>query len=526
VTTSYSLDWRRYNQRRRDRGNAPLTEFDLLEEIAARRLARGSFIDFAQYVNEFYTPDPFHEKLGEIFDQVVAGDLQFVIINAPPQHGKSVSTSEILPAYWLGRRPNDPVVISSYNADLAHAKSREARKIVQSESFINVFGKHATLDDNSPVEISDSSAAVDNWRLGFPYRGGVRATGVGGGLTGNAAMLGIIDDPLKDIEAAQSAVLREKIWDWYRTAFRTRINEGGCIVIVMTRWHPEDLVGKLLAQAGVEHADKFKVFRFPAIAETQEIRDENNKFLGLPMGEPDPIGREAGEPLAPQRFSLQSLIALQATLGGQFWGALYDGVPRMREGNMFKRAWFHPIEAKDVPRHGRRVRYWDKAGTEGGSGAASAGVLICKANGIFYIEHVVRGWYNAADREKVILQTAMSDDSKYGRHNVETYIEQEPGSGGKESAEATMDNLSKHGFHIKRDIPSGNKDLRLNPIATQAGLGNVRMVIDTWNEAYLDEMTAIPFAARRDQGDATAGAANRLNDREEVGYREVEMDWS
>jgi len=387
---SLQLNWRGYYQRRKARGNAPLSGLDIVEEMAARRVARGRFIDFAQYMDDHYTPDPFHEKLGEIFDEIVAGKLQFVIINAPPQHGKSKACSELLPAYWLARRPNDPVVIASYNADLAHAKSREARKILQSDPFGNLFGAQATLDD-PPVEMSADSGAVDNWRLMAPYSGGVRATGVGGGLTGNAALLGIIDDPLKDIREAQSDTVREALWAWYRTVFRTHINEGGAIVIIMTRWHPDDLVGKLLAQAGIENADKFKVFRFPAIAEPQAIRDQNNKFLGLAMGEPDPIGRAPGEPLAPQRFSLQALLALQSTLGPAFWGALYDSVPRLREGNWFKREWFKPVLS--APRLGRRIRYWDKAASEDPSGAATASVLMLKTpDDQYYIEDVIQTW--------------------------------------------------------------------------------------------------------------------------------------
>jgi len=323
-------------------------------------------------------------------------------------------------------------------------------------------------------------------------------------LTGNPAFLEIIDDPLKDIQEAQSPTIRDALWDWYRTVFRTRLNEGGAIILIMTRWHPQDLVGKLLAQADVDHADKFTVFRFPAIAETQEARDANNKFLGLPIGEPDPLGRAPGEPLAPQRFSLEALIALQSTLGPQFWGALYDGVPRLREGNMFKREWFQ-LAPPDVSLRGaKRVRYWDKAATEGGNGAATAGVLIAKVDDRFYIEHVVRDRYSSAGRE------AASDAEKYGRHTVSTYIEQEPGSGGKESAENTIRNLSKHGFSIKADRPSGNKDLRLEPLAAQAELGNVYIMPGKWNEEYIDEMTAIPNAAVRDQGDASSGAFNVL----------------
>jgi predicted phage terminase large subunit-like protein len=489
--------------------------------LLARRQARARFIDFAQYVDDLYEADPFHEALGAAFDKVVAGQIKRLIINAPPQHGKSRATSEILPAYWLGQRPNHPVIIASYGAELAETKSREARRIVNSEPYINLFGTRGTVE-MPPVYLSPDSAAVYEWRLAAPWRGGVRAAGVGGGLTGFPGKLGIIDDPVKDMKEAQSALVRQSVWDWYRSVFRTRMNKGSAIIIIMTRWHPEDLVGKLL-DVNAEQDDLlddaerngWTVLRFPAIAETQAVRDENNKLLGLPSGLPDPIGRAAGEPLAPGRFEINDLLDLKHDLGDHIWSAAYDNVPRLREGNMFQREWFQSIAEKDLPRTGRRIRYWDKAGTKHdggkGAGAATAGVLIFKSGDNYYIEHVVRGWYDAGDREDIILATARADAKKYGRNVVVTYIEQEPGSGGKESAATTIKNLSKEGFSIKRDIPSGDKNIRLDPMAAQAKHKHVYLVEGAWNTEYVDEMIAIPNGARRDQGDASSGAFNMLN---------------
>lgn len=501
------INWPDYYNRRKTRDDVPLTKKEAAEELLARRAARSSFIDFAQYVDDLYMPDPFHEALGEAFDKVVSGKINRLIINAPPQHGKSSAASEKFPAYWLGQRPNDPVIIASYGAELAEEKSRKVRDIVEGEAYTNIFGAHATRGD-SPIEINSVSRAVYKWHLAPPYRGGVRAAGVIGPITGFPAKLGIIDDPVKDMKEAQSPTIREAVWTWYRSTFRTRINEGGAIILIMTRWHPEDLVGKILDQAS---KDQWTILRFPALAETQEDRDRNNLFLGLPVGLPDPLGREPGEPLAPRRFSKDELHKIRTDVGPMIWGAEYDNVPRLREGNMFKRDWFKPMRPDmAVPRQAKRVRYWDKAATEGGNGAASCGVLIAKAEGKFYIEHVVRGRYSAAGREDIILQTAQSDASKYGRHMVATWTEQEPGSGGKESADATIRNLSKHGFSIKADRPTGNKDLRLEPLAAQAEAGNVFILPGPWNEEYVDEMCAIPYAAVRDQGDASSGAFNIL----------------
>jgi len=125
---------------------------------------------------------------------------------------------------------------------------------------------------------------------------------------------------------------------------------------------------------------------------------------------------------------------------------------------------------------------------------------------------VIQKWLAPGAREKLILDTAIADATRYGsKFAVKVYTEQEPGSGGKESAQSTINNLSKHGYSIKRDLPSGDKDIRLEPFAAQAQLGNVYMVTAPWNEGYLDEMTAIPFSVRRDQGDSKSGAFNNLN---------------
>src|SRR5439155_1770276 len=138
------------------------------------------------------------------------------------------------------------------------------------------------------------SRAVNHWQLDG-HRGGLLATGVGGPITGHGGLLGIVDDPHENWEQAQSATIREKIWEWYRTTFRTRIWEGGAIVLIQTRWHEDDLAGRRLA----EWRGEWTVLRLPALAETQAERDYHNARLGLPVGVPDPLGRMPGEPLCP-----------------------------------------------------------------------------------------------------------------------------------------------------------------------------------------------------------------------------------
>lgn len=255
-----------------------------------------------------------------------------------------------------------------------------------------------------------------------------------------------------------------------------------------------------------EEPNEWVVIRYPAIAETQKERDLNNAYLGLPIGQPDPLGREPGEPLSPLRFSIVGLREKETQVGARGWSTEYQGVPRPAEGDRFKRSWFKTVEK--VPVIGQRVRYWDKAGTEGGQGAFTCGLLMCHADGKYYIEDVVRGRWSAGEREAIIRNTIVADAQKYGLTGVRTYIEQEPGSGGKESAEYTIRNNA--GFVIQADRPSGDKDTRMEPFAVQAEALNVVLVVAHWNSAWLEEITAIPNSKYRDQGDAASGAFNKL----------------
>jgi predicted phage terminase large subunit-like protein len=468
-------------------------------ELLRRRAGRASLIGFTEYISPHYVAEPFHRLVGEYLDAVIAGTIKRLMIWAPPQHGKSLLASVHLPAKWIGARPNDPVILTSYAASLAEGFSRQARDIVESADFRTLYGDLGP-SDVVPVETRQDSRSVHEWRLRTPYRGGLLAVGVDGPVTGHGGLLGIIDDPFENWRKAQSARIRKLTWDWYRMTFYPRMWENAAIVLMMTRWNEDDLAGQILK----EGMDEWTVLRLPAIAESQKDRDANNRHLHLPIGEADHLGRKAGEPLAPKRFSLRALNNFKIVLGSMGFSAEYQGVPRPAEGSRIKRAWL-PITRDKPPAGAKRCRYWDKAGTEGG-GKYTAGVLVCKHEGMFYVEDVVRGQWSAGKREKIIKATAQADREKYG--SVRTYIEQEPGSGGKESAEATIKNLA--GFSIQADRPTGDKDVRLDPFAVQAEARFVKVVSGPWNSDFVEEMIAIPNGAFRDQADAVAGAFNML----------------
>jgi len=409
------------------------------------------------------------------------------MIFAPPQHGKSELVSRRFPAYWLGKRPDDPVILSSYGASLAESHSAEARSCVESDEYAELF---------PGVETRNDSRSKQLWRI-VGKRGGMLAVGVGGPITGHGAFLGIIDDPFENWKQAQSLTVRNQVWDWWRGTFRTRIWENGAIILVMTRWHEDDLAGRLLSEQG----DRWTILRLPALAETQKDRDKSHELLGLRPGLRDPLGRKAGEALCPQRFSARALQEIQRDVGSIVWFAEYQATPRAPEGNKFKREWFSQL-VNEVPKDARKVRYWDKAGTEG-AGDFTVGLLMDETQGRYYIEDVVRGQWSDLGRDEVMRATAEMDGP-----DVEIWVEQEPGSGGKDSANATVRNLA--GFTVHVEVSSGSKEVRAGPFAAQCEAHNVFLKRASWNAAYVSELCAFPNGTNDDQVDTSSGAFSKL----------------
>lgn len=468
-----------------------VTPAEAAQELLKRRRARLTLLPFTNFTFPQYVAEPVHALIAGALDRMVAGEIKRLMIFAPPQSGKSELASVRLPAFWLGQRPDDPIILASYAAGLAYSKSRQARQIVESTDYQTLFPEIVTRAD---------SRAVDHWSLDG-YRGSLLASGVGGPVTGHGAMLGLIDDPFENWAQAQSETIRNNVWEWWRTTFRPRIWEHGAIVLIMSRWHEDDLAGRLLAEQG----ERWMVLRLTALAETQEVRDDNNKRLGLPTGQPDPLGRAPDEPLAPGRYSQVELKAIQADVGELAWGAEYQGVPRAPEGNRIKRWMLRIVEAS--PAEAERVRYWDKAGSAD-SGKYSAGVLLARDEKKRYcVEDVVRGQWEALEREQVIKQTAQLDAMKY-RNTVKIRVEQEPGSGGKESAQATVRLLA--GYPVDVDKVTGEKSVRWEPFVAQIQANNVTLLRGEWNADFIEELTLIPNGKFVDQMDAGSGGFNKI----------------
>jgi len=404
----------------------------------------------------------------QYLDKVTRGEIDRLMIFEPPRHGKSEMVTVRYPVWRMERHPEMRVIIGAYSQTLANRFSRKSRRIARER-----------------LQLNEERAAAEEWET--VEGGGFRAVGVGAGVTGMGGHLIVIDDPVKNREEANSEAYRERCWSWYTDDLYTRLEPGGAVILIMTRWHEDDLAGRILAS---EEADDWTVMSLPALAEENDL-----------------MGREMGEALCPERYDLAALGRIQQTLGHSFY-ALYQQRPQPLEGGMFKWGWFEIVEA--VPWNlVRVVRYWDKAGTAG-AGAYTAGVLMGLINGIFYLLDVVRGQWSAGVREQTIKTMADLDRQQWG-DVYEVWVEQEPGSGGKESAENTIRNLA--GFTVHADRPTGDKALRAEPYAAQAEAGNVRIVRGDWNAAYLNELTSFPTGAFADQVDASSGAFVKLTTR-------------
>ena len=268
-----------------------------------------------------------HRHLNElsiILALAVAGRYPRLIINMPPQHGKSQLVSHWFPTWFLDLFPWLNVLLVSYEADYAARWGRNVRNTIQSNQ------------DKLRVRISQDSSAADNWTT--TAGGGMSTAGVGGAVTGKPAHVLILDDPHKNREQAESETYREKVWDFFSGTARERVNpmpwaKFGVIVVMMTRWHTDDLAGRLVSRKVDPELQAYSlpwtVYKLPAIA----LENDN-----------DPLGRKTGEALWPERYPFEVLMSIKADISLYDWEAEYQQSPVRREGALFRREWFWPVE--------------------------------------------------------------------------------------------------------------------------------------------------------------------------------------
>lgn len=293
---------------------------------AARRTPAG--LAYLASRAQFSLP-PHLRLLDDRLRALADGLISRLMVMMPPRHGKSWLASQYFPAWYVGAR-RGRIILSSYEATFAASWGRLAR---------DVIGEWGPALWPEWARVSETSAARNWWELeGAGGEHGVMMTaGAGGALTGKGGDL-ICDDPVKNAQEANSEVMREALWQWYVTTFRTRLRPGGFILLIQTRWHDDDLAGRLLKQMERGEGEEWHVLKLPAIAE----QDEEIPLLCNPNL--PPFRRKAGEPLWPEMFDLATLAQTKAAVtyeqGGDAWPALYQQTPTLGSGAVWRREWF------------------------------------------------------------------------------------------------------------------------------------------------------------------------------------------
>jgi predicted phage terminase large subunit-like protein len=443
------------------------------------------------------------EYIGEhpTYDIEVENTHNFLIGNIISHNSQICSVH--FPAFWLGKRPDDQVILASYSAGLAESKGRAVRELLESPIYSQIFPAVTTKSDSRSVAL---------WQI-QGHQGQMLSIGVGGGVTGHPGKLVIIDDPIENMLAAKSSLARENLFEWYQSTLLTRAHEDSCMLIVMTRWHELDIINSII---NTDDPGDWVVLRLPALGEAQKERDMANAMYNLSAGLPDPLGRDEGESLAPQRFSKEFLLKRKRTAGSIVWNAEYMGAPTNPEGNRIKRDWFTGKRVTTIPDGPNitRVRYWDKAGTDASENKHAdytVGLLMAydSDTNYSYIENLVRGQWSSGKRDPIIVATAEADAAKSYINGVKVWHEQEPGAAGKDTA--TLLDQKLKAFSVFHETASGDKLLRLDPFASALEGGYVYIMINSDTDTIIDELCSIPTGRHDDIGDGCSGAYNKLS---------------
>lgn len=315
---------------------------------------------------------PHVDKLNEALMRVADKEITRLMVFMPPRHGKSELISKYFPAWYLGTHPDHRVILSSYEADFAASWGEKARDILN--QYKNVYG----------VELNVRNSARNRWNLSS-HNGGMVTAGVGGPLSGKGADLFIIDDPIKNSEQANSPTIREKHKDWYRSTAFTRLEPDGCVVIVHTRWHEDDLGGWLQAESD----EDWEILKLKAI--------------------------DDGKPLWPDRFSLDDLLRIKKELGSYWFSAMYQQDPQPEEGGLLKRSWLQYYDPNDpfftkslfTPHAGITYTGWDLAISEKESAdyTVSCTVTVDPGNGNIYIRDWTREHMDFPTQQQAVINT-------------------------------------------------------------------------------------------------------------------------
>jgi predicted phage terminase large subunit-like protein len=470
-----------------------------LKEIKGRGQSQASFLSFVKAVWPAFIEGNHHKLMGEAFEKVAKGELKRLIINMPPRHTKSEFASYLLPSWFLGLRPGGKVIQTSHTAELAVGFGRKVRNLVGSKEYQEVF---------PGVGLQADSKAAGRWNTNGG--GEYFAIGVGGAVTGKGADLLIIDDPHSEQEGQSvDPGVFDRVYEWYTSGPRQRLQPGGAIVIVMTRWHKRDLTGQIL-KSSVERSgmDGWEVIELPAI---------------LP----------SGKSLWPGFWKLEELEKLKAELPVSKWEAQYQQDPTSEEGAIVKREWWMEWEKEDPPHCEFIIQSWDTAFLK----SERADFSACTTWGVFYKEDE-RGRKQA----NIILLDAIKERlefpelkakamKKWKRFKPDAFIVE-----AKAAGMPLIFELRAMGIPVQEYSPSRGNDkiARVNAVADLFASGTVWRPSRRYAEEVVEEFAAFPAGEHDDLVDSSTQALLRFrqggfvslgSDEEEEKFRTKKVDY-
>ncbi len=433
--------------------------------------------DFMSYVNEMwpgFVNGRHHKVMAKKFRDIAEGKIKRLIVNMPPRHTKSEFASYLLPAWFLGKFPNKKIIQCSNTAELATGFGRKVRNLVGSEQYAKVFPN---------VSLRQDSKAAGRWSTN--HNGEYFAIGVGGTVTGKGADLLIIDDPHSEQEArlaASSPEIFDSVYEWYTSGPRQRLQPGGSIVIVMTRWSKKDLTGRILQSALERDGEKWELIEFPAI-----LPSEN--------------------PLWPEFWSYEELAALRDELPPAKWNAQYQQSPTSEEGALIKRDWWKIWDKEDPPSCDYILQSWDTAFSK----SERADYSAVTTWGVFYHNE------NPEDAN-IILLDAMKKRMEFPELKetaLRFYNEWEPDSfivEAKASGAPLIYELRAMGIPVQEFTPTRGNDkiVRVNAISDLFASGKVWAPPKRWAEEVIEELAAFPNSDHDDFVDSTSQALLRF----------------
>ena len=452
--------------------------FDELDEYRSSLVREEAQVDFLKFVRTMwpgFIDGRHHKVMARKFEDVVNGKIKRLIINMPPRHTKSEFASYMLPAWFLGKYPDKKIIQTSNTADLAVGFGRKVRNLVGSEQYSKIFPN---------VSLRQDSKAAGRWSTNKD--GEYFAIGVGGTVTGKGADLLVIDDPHSEQEAALAAgdpSVFDKVYEWYTSGPRQRLQPGGTIVVVMTRWAKRDLTGRILQSSiDKEGNDDWEVIDFPAI---------------LP----------SDKPLWPEFWKLEELEALRSELPASKWNAQYQQSPTSEEGAIVKREWWKEWKEDKPPRCEFIIQSWDTAFLK----SERADYSACTTWGVFYLNE------NENDAHIILLDAfkRRMEFPELKEKAFNHYKEWEPDAfivEAKASGAPLIFELRAMGIPVQEFTPSRGNDkmVRINSVSDLFASGKVWAPSTRWADELMEEMAAFPNSDHDDLVDSATQALIRF----------------